>query len=58
MGRVIRSQRKGAGGIFKAHVSKRKGKPSFRAFDYIERCGFIKGTHGNHCFLVNFLRRN
>jgi len=43
MGRVIRSQRKGAGGIFKAHVSKRKGKPSFRAFDYIERCGFIKG---------------
>jgi len=43
MGRVIRSQRKGAGSIFKAHVAKRKGKPAFRTLDYIEKCGYIKG---------------
>jgi len=43
MGRVIRSQRKGAGGIFKAHVTKRKGAPCFRALDYTEKCGYIKG---------------
>mmetsp|Transcript_525 Transcript_525/g.1230 ORF Transcript_525/g.1230 Transcript_525/m.1230 type:complete len:262 (+) Transcript_525:2327-3112(+) len=43
MGRVIRVQRKGAGGIFKAHTSKRKGKASFRPFDYAEKCGYIKG---------------
>jgi large subunit ribosomal protein L8e len=43
MGRVIRSQRKGAGGIFKAHTAKRKEKPSFRPLDYTEKCGYIKG---------------
>ena len=43
MGRVIRSQRKGAGSVFRAHVTKRKGKPAFRVFDYIEKCGYIKG---------------
>jgi large subunit ribosomal protein L8e len=43
MGRVIRSQRKGSGGIFQAHNSKRKGKASFRPFDFSERCGYIKG---------------
>ena len=44
MGRVIRAQRKGAGGIFKSHTSKRKGKPIFRCLDYSERCGFIRGV--------------
>mmetsp|Transcript_18588 Transcript_18588/g.28930 ORF Transcript_18588/g.28930 Transcript_18588/m.28930 type:complete len:257 (-) Transcript_18588:6103-6873(-) len=43
MGRVIRSQRKGAGSIFKAHTSKRKGPIKFRPKDYIERNGYIKG---------------
>nr|UXY87268.1 60S ribosomal protein L8 [Cryptomonas sp.] len=43
MGRVIRAQRKGAGGIFKAHVAKRKGNPIFRPLDYAERCGFVCG---------------
>ena len=43
MGRVIRSQRKGKGGIFKAHVTKRIDKPSFRHLDYTEKCGYIKG---------------
>ena len=43
MGRVIRTQRKGKGSIFKAHVTKRKGKPSFRALDNSEKRGYIKG---------------
>ena len=43
MGRVIRSQRKGKGGIFKAHVTKRIDKPSFRHLDYTEKWGYIKG---------------
>ena len=44
MGRVIRGQRKGAGGIFKSHVKHRKGRASFRALDYSERHGYIKGV--------------
>jgi large subunit ribosomal protein L8e len=41
MGRVIRGQRKGAGGIFKSHTSKRKGAAKLRALDYAERHGDI-----------------
>ena len=44
MGRVIRAQRKGAGGIFKSHVNKRKGRAMLRPLDYAERCGFIRGV--------------
>lgn len=44
MGRVIRGQRKGAGGIFKSHTHKRKGAAQFRALDYVERAGYIKGV--------------
>mmetsp|Transcript_10182 Transcript_10182/g.42682 ORF Transcript_10182/g.42682 Transcript_10182/m.42682 type:complete len:264 (-) Transcript_10182:69-860(-) len=44
MGRVIRGQRKGAGGIFKSHTSKRKGAARMRALDYAERNGYIRGT--------------
>jgi large subunit ribosomal protein L8e len=44
MGRVIRGQRKGAGGIFKSHTSKRKGAAKLRALDYAERHGYIKGV--------------
>ncbi|KAF7459039.1 60S ribosomal protein L8 [Cryptosporidium felis] len=43
MGRVIRGQRKGAGSIFRAKVSKRRGPVKLRALDYIERHGYIKG---------------
>jgi large subunit ribosomal protein L8e len=43
MGRVIRSQRKGAGGIFKSHSAKKKERPLFRPYDYSEKCGFIRG---------------
>jgi len=43
MGRVIRAQRKGAGGIFKAHTRLRQGAAKFRALDYSERQGFIRG---------------
>ncbi|ABW97948.1 rpl8 (nucleomorph) [Hemiselmis andersenii] len=43
MGRVIRSQRKGAGSIFRSHTTKRKGKALFRPYDYSEKCGYTKG---------------
>jgi large subunit ribosomal protein L8e len=44
MGRVIRGQRKGAGSIFKSHSNHRKGAAQFRAVDYVERHGYIKGV--------------
>ncbi|KAI2803491.1 hypothetical protein RDWZM_001491 [Blomia tropicalis] len=44
MGRVIRSQRKGAGSVFKSHNKHRKGAPKFRAIDFAERNGYIKGV--------------
>ncbi|CAK9296708.1 unnamed protein product [Gordionus sp. m RMFG-2023] len=44
MGRVIRSQRKGRGSVFKAHTAHRKGVPRLRAIDYSERNGYIKGV--------------
>ncbi|KAJ3341272.1 60S ribosomal protein L8 [Gonapodya sp. JEL0774] len=43
MGRVIRVQRKGAGGIFKAHTSKRVGAAQLRPLDFAERHGYIRG---------------
>merc|ERR1712173_266995 len=43
MGRVIRGQRKGAGSIFTAVTSKRKGAAKLRPLDYAERHGYIKG---------------
>ena len=44
MGRVIRSQRKGAGSIFRAKVKHRKGAAKLRSLDYAERHGYIKGV--------------
>ena len=44
MGRVIRGQRKGAGGIFKAHTHHRRGAAQLRPIDYTERNGYIKGV--------------
>merc|ERR1719242_1256108 len=44
MGKVIRAQRKGNGGIFKSHNRTRKGAAKFRALDYGERHGYIKGV--------------
>merc|ERR1712059_121644 len=44
MGRVIRSQRKGAGSVFVSHTKHRKGKPALHAVDYSERNGYIKGV--------------
>jgi len=44
MGRIIRSQRKGRGGIFKSHNTHRKGAAKLRALDYSERHGFVKGV--------------
>ena len=42
MGRVIRSQRKGRGSIFRAHQHRRKGPAKLRPVDYAERHGYIK----------------
>jgi len=44
MGRVIRSQRKGAGSVFKAHTHHRKGAAKLRALDYSERNGYLRGV--------------
>jgi large subunit ribosomal protein L8e len=44
MGRIIRAQRKGVGGIFKSHTKHRKGAAKLRAVDYAERHGYIKGV--------------
>jgi len=44
MGRRIRVQRKGRGGIFKAHNKHRKGAAKLRPVDYAERHGYIKGV--------------
>lgn len=44
MGRVIRGQRKGAGSVFRSHTHTRKGAAKFRALDYVERHGYIKGV--------------
>eukprot|EP00158_Paraphelidium_tribonemae_P001227 Partr_v1_DN24130_c0_g1_i1_m71173 putative Ribosomal protein len=43
MGRVIRAQRKGAGGIFKSHSKHRQGAAKLRTLDYSERHGYVKG---------------
>jgi len=43
MGRVIRAQRKGAGGIFKSHTKHRKGAAKHRRLDFSERHGYLKG---------------
>ena len=42
MGRVIRSQRKGAGSVFKSHNKHRKGPTRLRPLDYAERHGYVK----------------
>lgn len=44
MGRVIRSQRKGRGGIFKSHNTHRKGAAQHRVMDSAERNHYIKGV--------------
>jgi len=44
MGRIIRAQRKGVGGIFKSHTKHRKGAAKHRTLDFAERHGYIKGV--------------
>jgi len=43
MGRVIRNQRKGPGGIFKAVTRLRKAPAKFRPLDFAERSGYVRG---------------
>jgi len=44
MGRVIRAQRKGPGGIFKSHTRLRKGAAKLRNLDFAERNGYVRGV--------------
>jgi hypothetical protein len=44
MGRVIRTQPKGAGSVFKSHTHHRKGPTRFRSLDFGERNGYLKGV--------------
>mmetsp|Transcript_6845 Transcript_6845/g.13444 ORF Transcript_6845/g.13444 Transcript_6845/m.13444 type:complete len:258 (-) Transcript_6845:303-1076(-) len=44
MGRVIRSQRKGRGSIFRSHTTHRKGAAEHRVLDSAERNNYIKGV--------------
>jgi len=44
MGRPVRAQRKGTGGIFKSHTKLRKGAAKLRINDYSERHGYVKGV--------------
>ena len=44
MGRIIRGQRKGRGSVFRSHTKHRKGSAKFRALDYAERRGYVKGV--------------
>jgi len=44
MGRIIRGQRKGKGGIFKSHNTHRKGPAKLRPLDFAERHGYMKGV--------------
>jgi len=44
MGRPVRAQRKGVGGIFKSHNKTRKGAARLRALDHSENHGFIRGV--------------
>eukprot|EP00286_Rhodomonas_abbreviata_P003475 CAMPEP_0181347510 /NCGR_PEP_ID=MMETSP1101-20121128/33917_1 /TAXON_ID=46948 /ORGANISM="Rhodomonas abbreviata, Strain Caron Lab Isolate" /LENGTH=255 /DNA_ID=CAMNT_0023459729 /DNA_START=47 /DNA_END=814 /DNA_ORIENTATION=+ len=44
MGKVVRSQRFGKGGIFRAHTSGRKGPVAMKKYDFAERHGYAKGV--------------
>jgi len=44
MGRPLRAQRKGVGGIFKSHNKTRKGAAKLRVNDFAERHGYVKGV--------------
>lgn len=44
MGRRIRAQRKGHGGIFTSHSKHRKGPAKLRPIDFAERHGYIRGV--------------
>jgi large subunit ribosomal protein L8e len=44
MGKVTRPQRRGAGSVFTAHVTKRQGAAKMRKCDYGERKGYLRGV--------------
>jgi len=44
MGKVIRGQRKGKGGIFVSHTKHRQAPTKMRVYDFAERNGYVKGV--------------
>jgi len=44
MGKFIRGQRRGRGGVFAAHTLNRQGASKLRAYDYAERHGYVRGV--------------
>jgi len=44
MGKVIRSQRKGKGSVFRSHTCGRQGPAKFKKLDFAERHGYVKGV--------------
>ena len=44
MGKVIRSQRRGHGAVFRSVTTGRKGVVSYKKQDYAERHGYVKGV--------------
>ena len=47
MDRIIRSQHKGQGSVFKSHIIHRKGAAKLRPVDLAQRHGYIKGFPRN-----------
>jgi large subunit ribosomal protein L8e len=44
MGKVIRSQRRGKGSVFRSHTCGRQGRASYKRQDFAERHGYVKGV--------------
>lgn len=44
MGKVVKSQRKGKGSVFKTHNCGRQGSMGMKKYDYAERHGYVKGV--------------
>lgn len=44
MGKQIRTQRKGRGSVFRAHVRLHKGATQLRKLDYSEGSGYVRGV--------------
>jgi large subunit ribosomal protein L8e len=44
MGKVVLSQRRGKGSVYRAHTCGRQGAVAMKRYDYAERHGYVKGV--------------